>query len=1376
MQLLSAVPLSRIRYSLLTTMIATSLALGLAGCPEDPDDATVQLPQPPPTDPTTPVEPTEPPAPVDVYTVASLFPTEGPTSGYTQVELYGQGLEEVVEVYFGESKALETLAITDSLVVALTPPRPRGLVDVTVVTAEGVSATLTAAFRFESDIQITDVIPSDGHMLGGEPVTVRGSGFTEDTTLVFDERQALQVEFVDDTTLVAITPQSDGTGFVDVHVAGSQGVGTLEDGFEYFVAPEIVQVLPAAGSVADAHRVDLVGAGFTSPMAISVDGRPASEVVVHDGGHVTATFPPGDEAGPVDVVVSTAYGTAVAAGGFTYIGLDQPDTLALWAAHPATGSIHGGTHVTLTVAGVTQAVGTTVLFGETAATILRVDPEHYTLQVAAPATETPGPVDISVSVGAQTVALADAFVYVAAPQVHEIQPNHGPLEGGTAVTITGRGFAPGAAVRIGALPAAQVEVIDETTLTAVTAPGSPGIANVTVLQNGVTDTLYGGFLYAGGLDVFVVSPSLGSQAGGTLVEIMGDGFGPDTQVSFGGTIAPWIIVESSTKLLVKTPPGTLGAVDVEVGSGGVSAVQPKGFTYYDPSSTPGTWGPSISRNVNVTVVDGFTRQPVPGAAVMLGEDASSPHKGMTDDNGQITFGGEDLVGQQTVTVSGSAYATAQIIGFDSENVAVAVDPELTCEQIEDLIPCDGPTGGQQAQVEGEVKAPFKGTFNPVGSCADETTAPGTLCLTCSGDLDCGDGQVCTELQDQGSVCTSPCQTDGDCPGGFACLPIAPEFTFQCVPSAGELRTYCDITEFGLDSQQAITWPGVLVGPDGQFDMPSRLGNFAVYCWSGLYKDGVFTPQKLGVLRNQGAFEDGEMVQTTIEMNHPIDTPIEIVLDRPDIGPAAPIGEESVGVRIALDLGSDGILDFPALQVKNREAIETVLPEKLSGNLSDARWVVIATVTNSFVPNAYSTTWERGLSDINSDRAFKLEAGVWNPVVGSAETVHSISNAGDSILGVGSNGQIIRSFANGYWALMQSGTKTDLYAVSATPDGPALAGGADGTLLAFDGITWSPMDSGVTTPVLGVLVRSASDGYAVTGDQILRQTGTSWAIEHTAGATLRGIAAGADGDVWAVGDAGTALRYTEGAWNEVPTPGQVSLRAVLTTSQGETWAVGAGGALLQLFDGAFAAIDSPTDAGLNAIWEADNGDLWVVGDRGTILRRDGEGTWFNDSPKGYRSNFLAVGGIGDGAWAMGSHELVMGPMMAIPENIRPSNGGVLGGAFSEMAWEARDTVDPHFNLVSFGGVLGPCTACGMTFVIPYEEWRTVANGNNDRAVFADLSSLTGKSFLEAGTKPVTITRAYMDSDGFDFDEAGGDEFTSSYLWRSWAGNETTVFKN
>ena len=79
-----------------------------------------------------------------------------------------------------------------------------------------------------------------------------------------------------------------------------------------------------------------------------------------------------------------------------------------------------------------------------------------------------------------------------------------------------------------------------------------------------------------------VSPRSGPAAGGTLLEIVGDGFTEGTTVSIGGAPATSVTVLDATRLGAVTPPRTDGLVEVEVGVPGF-AVERLWFAFiYQP--------------------------------------------------------------------------------------------------------------------------------------------------------------------------------------------------------------------------------------------------------------------------------------------------------------------------------------------------------------------------------------------------------------------------------------------------------------------------------------------------------------------------------------------------------------------------------------------------------------------------------------------------------------------------------------------------------------------------------------------------------------------------------------------------------------------------
>jgi hypothetical protein len=83
-------------------------------------------------------------------------------------------------------------------------------------------------------------------------------------------------------------------------------------------APTIAAVSPNAGSAAGGTRIAVSGTGYTTGTTVAVGGIAATDVLVTDTTRVEATTPR-HAAGPADVVVSNANGSATAPAAFTFV-------------------------------------------------------------------------------------------------------------------------------------------------------------------------------------------------------------------------------------------------------------------------------------------------------------------------------------------------------------------------------------------------------------------------------------------------------------------------------------------------------------------------------------------------------------------------------------------------------------------------------------------------------------------------------------------------------------------------------------------------------------------------------------------------------------------------------------------------------------------------------------------------------------------------------------------------------------------------------------------------------------------------------------------------------------------------------------------------
>ncbi|MCB9727206.1 MAG: IPT/TIG domain-containing protein [Deltaproteobacteria bacterium] len=1304
--------------------------------------------------------------------VLGLSPGRGDTDGGLEVRIHGTGLRGVVEVRFGATPAAGWFTEGDEFGVATTPAHPAGVVDVVLRDIDGAEVRLESAFVFEEPVAVSAVEPATGSVRGGETVRVAGRGFGPDAVLTIGGRRAPQVALLPDGSLSALTPEGVA-GSADVYVRSGSGLGALPGGFTYTEAPTLRRVVPAAGPRQQPTRLVLEGAGFTADAQVSVGGLAALDVVVSSPTRLEATAPA--LAGPGDavtgaVVVTVAAGEAALEGAFTWLP-DLPGPPTVHAVVPGAGPLSGGGAVAVVTSGFSDPSGASVRFGAATAQAAPGASGPGVLVVRAPSSEATGPVDVQVQAPDGSATLAAGYTYRAEPLVVEVTPNSGAAGGGTRVVVHGSGFTPDATVRVGPLLATDVSFLDAGTLEATTPPGSPGLATVRVQQQGGESALAGGFHYTGPPAVDAISPPQGSVAGGTLVLVHGAGFTAGTALRFGEKAARDLVVLGPTLLEARTPSGLAGRADVTLlVPGEAAAVATGAWLYFDPGAEAGFWGPPIDRNVDVTVYDTVTGGRVSSAMVVVGPTANTPARGYSDAHGQITIGRRDLSGPLTLSASKVGYGVTSIVDVDASHVALGLGPIPQCSDIPDDTPCNPPPQ-VGATLDGSASGNFKGVKIPWGRCDLAGPTAGGLCDACDTDEDCG-GRPCVEIPDQGRYCTVGCQSPADCPAGYGCYPLGGSIGLACVPAGGELRTYCDVTNPSMYSNDPIPYPGVLVGPDGHFDTPTRLGDQAVFCWSGIEEQGHFTPQRLGVVRHRGAYVDGDIVLADVHLDHVLSAEVPVLLDRPALG--SPLSE-SVQLRSFIDLGGDGVLELPPVTGFGRSALVPTLVPALTGDLADASYSFMAFVSSSEAPEGYSVTIRTGVTAIDSDQALRLGPDGFELRPGFATTVRGMTPVGDTLLAVGEDGLITRNTGGDWWAVQPSGTRQTLLAVSAAPGGAAIAVGEAGLALHYDGLVWEPVATGAENLDLqGVWMADTERAWAVGGLQVLSWDGASWQPEATmptAPLAVSGLAASsaqAEDTLVVAGSSGLLARREADGFRVLPTGTAARLESVWVAPDGSAFAVGEFGVALRLVGDEVIVDPTPNTHHLYSVWGDEAGTVWAVGALGTILAWDGE-SWSDRSVRDVRSTLYAVSGTGADTWALGAHELVLGPMMGLPRKLQPPAGAPLD---HELSWTTDTSHPAQLVVASFGDQAGPCIICGQQFAIPYTRRNIYARGSSNTLRYPDFSGIAGTSEPPLGQQSMTLYRAWL-SDDFDFDEATGAQLDGAG-WTSYSVFQRTFF--
>ena len=554
-------------------------------------------------------------------TIASVIPNSGVLSGGTAITITGTNLTGATSVKIGGVAATSMVVVSATSITAVTPAGAVGAKDVVVITPSG-TATGSSAFTYLDVPTIVSVSPNTGSTNGGTAITITGTNLTGASSVTVGGVAATNLVVVSATSITAKTPTGTA-GVKPVVVTTPGGVATLAGAFTYVQAPTIASVTPSTGVLAGGTAITITGTNLTGAISVTVGGTQATSVVVVNATTITALTPAATE-GVKPIVVSTLGGATTQTVLFNYINVPAP---TITSVSPISGSMSGGTAITITGTNLTGATSVTV-GGAAATSVVVVSATSITAVTPAGAA---GAQSVAVTTEGGTATKANAFTYVVlAPTIASVSPTSGAISGGTAITITGTNLTGASSVTVGGVAATSLVVVSATSVTAVTPSGTAGAKAVAVTTAGGTATKANAFTYVVPAPTIAsVSPTSGVTSGGTAITIEGTHFIVGaTTVKVGGVAATGVVVASDTSLTAVTPAGTLGLKAVAVTTSGGTATAVGAFTYLAAAPTIASVSPTSGSALGAT---------------------------------KITIVGTNLTGANSVTVGGKAATSVVVV-------------------------------------------------------------------------------------------------------------------------------------------------------------------------------------------------------------------------------------------------------------------------------------------------------------------------------------------------------------------------------------------------------------------------------------------------------------------------------------------------------------------------------------------------------------------------------------------------------------------------------------------------------------------------------------------------------------------------------------------
>ena len=669
-------------------------------------------------------------------TVTNVTPGAGSPTGGNNVIVAGTGFTGATDVFVGTkdisaspcpgspTSPCFTVDGSTQITVEDFPAHAATTVDVTVQTPAGTSATSPAdQYVYASAPTVTSVSPPFGPLVGGNTVTVNGTGFDPAGVVATQ----VSVGATNITAMCSGTPTSPcfsvasdsqitvedfpgGTAAsVDVTVTAVGGTSATSgaDKYTYVPPPAVTSVAPSTGPTGGGNTIVVTGTTFesggefttTSVLVgthnVTVSPCPGTPTApcftVNNATQLTIQDIPPHAVGAVDIVVTTPEGTSPIsqpADQYTYEPIP-----AVSGVTPNSGPVAGTNTVTLTGTLFSGATSVSVGGISITATPCSATPTApcftvNSVSVITVADFPPGPagtVDITVTTsgGTSPTSAADVYAYAPIPTVTHVAPNHGSTSGGTSVTLTGTGFEPAGTnrnfttttVSVGATPisvhpcpgapsAPCYNVNSSTQIFIEDFPAGSGTQNITVTTVGGTSAVTTSDRYFYGATfptVTFLSQRYGAQKGGAVLTITGTNFS-----STGGITVSDVFFGSTDVPASNTFPcagNTAGCFTV---------VGPSQITAYTPAaSTAGAVDVTVQTSIGTSgtsAADLYTYVPSGAYSALTPFRVCDTRASRTPD--ECTGKTLGAAGRVTVQVTGVAGPKGQMVPSGAQAVVV----------------------------------------------------------------------------------------------------------------------------------------------------------------------------------------------------------------------------------------------------------------------------------------------------------------------------------------------------------------------------------------------------------------------------------------------------------------------------------------------------------------------------------------------------------------------------------------------------------------------------------------------------------------------------------------------------------------------------------